>query len=93
MTAKEKNILKTWLNEIDAYESQKRELWKELGEMYVTRGGGDKPTCSILAHFDYLQTSCDSMTRNRAKVIWTHYHEASAQIDARMKLGQAFADV
>lgn len=93
MTKKEQTIVNAWMAEINVYEQQQRDLWRELGELYVARGGGEKPTCSLLAHYDYLQTSADRKTRDKAKIIWTLYHEAGAQIEARTKLGQALADI
>ena len=93
MTKKEQTVIDSWLAEIDLYEQDQRNLWKELGELYVSRGGGSTPTCSLLAHFDYLQASQDRATRDRAKIIWTLYHEAGAQREARMKLGQALANL
>ena len=93
MTKKEHALLQSWLNDISALEAQQKELWADLGDMYVTRGGGDRPTCSLLAHYNYLLTCDDERARNRATNIWTRYHAISAQIDDRMQLGQALANI
>lgn len=93
MNAKEKAVIRKWLDEIEHYEKMRKDLWKELGLLYVNRGGGEKPTWSLLLHYEYLQTSADELTRNTAKTIWTLYHEANAHIDARMELGKALANV
>ena len=92
MTKKEKAIIDSWIDEISLFEQDKRDCWKELGAMFVSRGGGDTPTFSILEHFDYLQTSEDRNTRNSAKIIWTKYHKAEAQIEARQQLAQSLAN-
>jgi hypothetical protein len=91
MTKKEKAIIDGWLAEIKLYEQAMRDCWKELGALFVSRGGGDAPTISFLTHFDYLQTSEDRATRDKAKIIWTSYYEAEAQIKARRQLAQALS--
>jgi len=93
MTKKEKVAVGGWMAEISLFEQDMRDFRKELGEMFISRGGDNAPTISMLEHFDYLQTHEDRSTRNSAKIIWIKYHEAKAQIDSRQKLGQLLADI
>ena len=93
MTVKERRAYQEWMADIENYEKVKSDLWKKLGEMYVIRGGGERPTCSLSWHYEYLLTCDDDLTRRRATAIWTRYHEVSKHIDARHDLAQAFANI
>lgn len=92
MTSKEKAVYLDW-NRKMSKKSDERDLQFELMQRLYEERSGRKATCSLDYNLEYLITSSDESTRDRALHIYRRYHEADAQYMAMCELAQALANI
>ncbi|MEF9974565.1 MAG: hypothetical protein RR893_11640 [Clostridia bacterium] len=92
MTAKEKRVYQDWNRKMSKKLDERNEQFELMQKLYEEKGGG-KATCSLEYNLDYLLTSGDERTRDRAINIYRRYCESDAQNKAMFELAQGFADI